>query len=72
MTPRLTNPRDLPPQEDDAFDLADTLAETEPCDETVDAPQTPESVKRGVDVIKKHWRHAPNGPGVYRMIAESG
>ena len=21
---------------------------------------------------REHWRHAPNGPGVYRMIAESG
>ncbi len=74
MTPRLTNPRDLPPQEDNAFDMADTLAEaeSEAADETVDTPQTPESVKRGVDVIKKHWRHAPNGPGVYRMIAENG
>jgi excinuclease ABC subunit C len=74
MTPQLTNPRDLPPDEDDAFEATETTAaaEVEPSDESVDAPQTPESVKRGVDVIKKHWRHAPNGPGVYRMIAENG
>jgi excinuclease ABC subunit C len=71
MTSQFTNPRDLPP-EDDAFDAAEPLAEAEPCDESVDAPQTPESVKRGVEVIRKHWRHAPNGPGVYRMIAENG
>jgi excinuclease ABC subunit C len=65
------NPRDLPPEEDDVFDAPDAADETqaELCE---DAPETPESVKRGVDVIKKHWRHAPNGPGVYRMIAESG
>ncbi|MBM3562344.1 MAG: excinuclease ABC subunit UvrC [Alphaproteobacteria bacterium] len=74
MTPPFTNPRDLPPQEDDAFDAAETPAETEAelSEAAVEAPQTPESVKRGVDVIKKHWRHAPNGPGVYRMIAENG
>ncbi|MFO1101938.1 MAG: excinuclease ABC subunit UvrC [Methylocystis sp.] len=74
MTPQLTNPRDLPPDEDDAFDAAEATApaEAEPSEESDDAPQTPESVKRGVDVIKKHWRHAPNGPGVYRMIAENG
>ncbi|MGD9658200.1 MAG: excinuclease ABC subunit UvrC [Methylocystis sp.] len=72
MTSQLTNPRDLPPDEDDALDAAETPAEAEPCDESVEAPQTPESVKRGVEVIRKHWRHAPNGPGVYRMIAENG
>ena len=65
------NPRDLPPEEDEVFDAPDAAeeAQAELCE---DAPETPESVKRGVDVIKKHWRHAPNGPGVYRMIAESG
>ncbi|PPD17093.1 MAG: excinuclease ABC subunit C, partial [Methylocystis sp.] len=68
------NPRDLPPEEDDVFDAPEVAAEAEaePCDPAAEAPETPESVKRGVDVIKKHWRHAPNGPGVYRMIAESG
>ena len=29
-------------------------------------------MKRGVAVIKAHWRNAPNGPGVYRMIADDG
>ena len=32
----------------------------------------PESVKRGVAVIKSYWKNAPSGPGVYRMIAENG
>ncbi|MDE3177075.1 MAG: excinuclease ABC subunit UvrC [Pseudomonadota bacterium] len=27
---------------------------------------------RGAAVIKAFWKHAPNGPGVYRMIGESG
>jgi excinuclease ABC subunit C len=32
----------------------------------------PGSLARGAEVIKSFWRHAPNGPGVYRMFAESG
>jgi excinuclease ABC subunit C len=32
----------------------------------------PESLARGAAVIKSFWRHAPNGPGVYRMFAEDG
>jgi excinuclease ABC subunit C len=74
MTPPPGQPRDLPPEADDALDSAE--AGQEPAEELppVDdnAPQTPESVKRGVAVIKRYWKHAPNGPGVYRMIAESG
>ncbi len=34
--------------------------------------EAPESVRRGVAVIKSHWKNAPNGPGVYRMIAAGG
>ncbi|WP_363349168.1 excinuclease ABC subunit UvrC [Methylocystis echinoides] len=73
MTPPPGKTRDLPPEADDAFDAAD--AAPEPLDEATpedDAPQTPESVRRGVAVIKRYWKHAPNGPGVYRMIAENG
>jgi excinuclease ABC subunit C len=73
MTPPPGQKRDLPPEADDALDLAE--AAPEPVDEPApedDAPQTPESVRRGVAVIKRYWKHAPNGPGVYRMIAESG
>ena len=29
----------------------------------------PGSLARGAQVIKSFWRHAPNGPGVYRMFA---
>ncbi|QGM98585.1 excinuclease ABC subunit UvrC [Methylocystis parvus] len=71
MTPPPIAPRDLPPEEDDIVDASDApIEEDAPPEE--DAPQTPESVKRGVAVIKKYWKHAPNGPGVYRMIAENG
>ncbi|HEY8578619.1 MAG TPA: excinuclease ABC subunit UvrC [Beijerinckiaceae bacterium] len=38
-----------------------------------DEPEAPAgSVQRGVAVIKAHLKHAPMGPGVYRMIAETG
>jgi excinuclease ABC subunit C len=73
----MTSPRapndDLPPEADDAheprtagFDMSDDVLSTD------DAPETPESVKRGVAVIRQYWKHAPNTPGVYRMIAENG
>src|SRR5580700_2991832 len=32
----------------------------------------PASLARGAQVIKSFWRHAPNGPGVYRMFAQDG
>jgi excinuclease ABC subunit C len=32
----------------------------------------PASLARGAAVIKSFWRHAPNGPGVYRMFAPDG
>ena len=64
---------DLPPEAEDAaepetagFDSIDDIATT------VDAPQTPESVQRGVGVIRQYWKNAPSTPGVYRMIAENG
>ena len=73
----MTSPRapndDLPPEAEDAhepetagFDMSDDVLSMD------DAPETPESVKRGVAVIRQYWRHAPNTPGVYRMIAENG
>ena len=31
-----------------------------------------ESLRRGTAVIRHHLKHAPLGPGVYRMIAENG
>ena len=72
MAARTDKERDFPPQ-DDAPDAPET--EPDALDEPPaqdDAPQSPESVKRGVAVIRAHWKNAPNGPGVYRMIAENG
>ena len=31
-----------------------------------------DSLRRGVRAIRAHWKHAPAGPGVYRMLAEDG
>jgi excinuclease ABC subunit C len=72
MTPPPSQTRDLPPEEDEAFEAPDGAPEIVDTSPEDGAPQTPESVKRGVAVIKKYWKHAPNGPGVYRMIAENG
>ena len=38
--------------------------------EEPDVEAAPETVQRGVEVIRAHERHAPNGPGVYRMIGD--
>src|SRR5271163_2816414 len=35
-------------------------------------PAEPGSVARGAEAIKAFWRHAPLGPGVYRMIGSEG
>jgi excinuclease ABC subunit C len=37
-----------------------------------EAPVEDGPLARGAAVIKAFWRHAPQGPGVYRMIGESG
>lgn len=70
MAPPPARKSDLPPEDDERDDELSALPE-----EAVGADepaQTPESVQRGIEAIRKHWRHAPNGPGVYRMIAETG
>jgi len=63
---------DVPPQEE-VFEEEelDALEESSGADLS-ESDKTPESVKRGVAAIKRHWKNAPNGPGVYRMIAENG
>ncbi|MBG0810968.1 excinuclease ABC subunit UvrC [Methylosinus sp. H3A] len=62
-------PETLDPDEDRDEDIAE---EAEGAAAPELAKDTPESVKRGVGVIKSYWKNAPNGPGVYRMIAENG
>jgi excinuclease ABC subunit C len=41
-------------------------------DFALDENAAPSSVQRGAAVIRSFWKHAPVGPGVYRMIAENG
>ncbi len=44
-----------------------------PLDISLDeAPAEPTSLARGAEAIKEFWRHAPAGPGVYRMIGAKG
>src|SRR5881227_3036466 len=67
------------PQDTDTPDIEDfePLAET---DEESSLPPldldggdaAPASVERGAAAIRAYWKHAPVGPGVYRMIAEDG
>jgi len=59
---------DAPPEEE----LVEEESELPVEESADDLPDAPESLKRGVEVIKTQWKNAPNGPGVYRMIAENG
>jgi excinuclease ABC subunit C len=49
----------LPEDEDFELDFDDVTPESGP-------------LARGADVIKAFWKHAPMGPGVYRMLNEGG
>ena len=71
--------QDLPTAEDapaggDAAEADPDL--TEPADfdsgAELDLPAAESAVARGVAVIRRHWKNAPLGPGVYRMIGEAG
>jgi excinuclease ABC subunit C len=57
----------LPAPEDPAIEAI----EAEPVIEFGDAPPDG-ALKRGVEVIRAHWKHAPPGPGVYRMLGADG
>ncbi|MBO0734407.1 MAG: excinuclease ABC subunit UvrC, partial [Methylocapsa sp.] len=35
-------------------------------------PARPAPTEQGAAIIRRHWEHAPEGPGVYRMIAANG
>jgi excinuclease ABC subunit C len=37
-----------------------------------ETPAEPGSLARGADIVKSFWKHAPPGPGVYRMLAADG
>ncbi len=66
-------PSDTPDTEEDFEPLAETDEEPSlPALELDAAEAAPASVARGAAAIRAHWKHAPVGPGVYRMIAEDG
>ncbi len=54
--------------------LARELApDSAPLDISLDeAPEEPGRLARGAEAIREFWRHAPLGPGVYRMIGAEG
>ncbi len=48
-------------------------AESSPLDIALDEPPVePSNLARGAEAIRDFWRHAPLGPGVYRMIGAEG
>ena len=48
-------------------------AEAGPLDIALDEPPVePSNLARGAEAIREFWRHAPLGPGVYRMIGAEG
>ncbi len=73
-------PNNFPPGEAPAAEareeaaLARELApDSGPLDITLDEPPAePSRLVRGVETIRAFWRHAPHGPGVYRMIGSEG
>ena len=73
-------PNNFPPGEAPAAEareeaaLARELApDSAPLDMILDeAPAEPSRVVRGAETIRAFWRHAPSGPGVYRMIGSEG
>ena len=67
----IKNPVDAPPE---ALDLPEEADEQSlpAIDLDLSAETAPGPLARGVEAIRKHWKHAPVGPGVYRMIAADG
>ena len=73
-------PKCYPPGEAPAAELRaeaalerELAADASPLDIGLDEPPAePMSLARGAGAIKDFWRHAPLGPGVYRMIGAEG
>jgi excinuclease ABC subunit C len=65
-----TEPRYDPPEPADEPEREDVSPPLEFALE--EAPAEPGSLARGAAVVKSFWRHAPHGPGVYRMIGADG
>jgi excinuclease ABC subunit C len=70
----MTRPQDADtPEIEDLEPLSETDEEPSlPALELDGGEAAPASVERGAAAIRAHWKHAPAGPGVYRMIAENG
>lgn len=58
------------PDGDIEEELPEPALELAPVELEEDVP--PASLARGVEVIKANLKHAPEGPGVYRMLSEAG
>ena len=65
-------PLDAPPEERLAPETDELTDEQTLPDVDFDlaGETTPASLARGAEVIRRYWKHAPVGPGVYRMIAD--
>ncbi|MFO1168931.1 MAG: excinuclease ABC subunit UvrC [Rhodoblastus sp.] len=66
----IKNPVDAPPEDADVSD--DGEQSLPALDLDLSAETAPGPLARGVEVIRRFWKHAPVGPGVYRMIAADG
>ncbi|HMN72513.1 MAG TPA: excinuclease ABC subunit UvrC [Rhodoblastus sp.] len=66
----IKNSVDAPPEDADVSDDAEQSLPI--LDLDLSAETAPGPLARGVEVIRTHWKHAPVGPGVYRMIAADG
>ncbi len=73
-------PKNYPPGEaPEAEARAEAALERElgadigPLDIALDEPPAePSNLARGAEAVRDFWRHAPHGPGVYRMIGAEG
>jgi excinuclease ABC subunit C len=65
---------DLPPVASEEEDEEEVLASLEASDETESkgAAENANALGAGAAVIRRQLKHAPNAPGVYRMIAANG
>jgi excinuclease ABC subunit C len=70
----MTRPQDADtPEVEDFEPLTETDEEPSlPAPELDPGEAAPASVERGAAAIRTYWKHAPVGPGVYRMIAGNG
>ncbi len=71
---RLKNQMDAPPEQAFEADEPDDPAadEVSGVELDLDDEAAASSFRRGLRAIRAHWKHAPTGPGVYRMIGEDG